>query len=117
MEEVAADAHVVVSLIALAAGAGVQAAFDKGAAVLKLGWRSPMAAEQLTGATIGAALERLRHLAPFAKPGLLRACVETAGADGVFRIAEAELIRMVAATLDCPLPPAFAALDPKSWST
>jgi Zn-dependent protease with chaperone function len=115
--ELAADAHLVVSLVALAAGAGVQAAFEKGAAVLKLGWRSPLAAEQMTSATIGSALERLRHLAPFAKPGLLKACVETAAADGVFRIAEAELIRMVAATLDCPLPPAFAALDPKSWST
>jgi len=67
-------------------------------------------------AKIGGALERLRHLAPFAKPGLLKACVEAAGADGVFRIAEAELIRMVAATLDCPLPPDFAALDPKSWA-
>ena len=116
VEEVAADAHLVVSLVALAAGAGVQAAFEKGAAVLKLGWRSPLAAEQLTGATIGRALERLRHLAPFAKPGLLKACVEPAAADGVFRIAEAELIRMVAATLDCPLPPDFAALDPKSWA-
>jgi Zn-dependent protease with chaperone function len=116
LEEVAADAHVVVSLVALAAGAGVQAAFEKGAAVVKLGWRAPLAAEQITSARIGGALERLRHLAPFAKPGLLKACVEAAGADGVFRIAEAELIRMVAATLDCPLPPDFAALDPKSWA-
>src|SRR5205814_1705548 len=48
LEEVAADAHVVVSLVALAAGAEVQAAFEKGAAVLKLGWRSPMAAERMT---------------------------------------------------------------------
>jgi Zn-dependent protease with chaperone function len=108
VEEVAADAHLVVSLVALAAGAGVQAAFEKGAAVLKLGWRSPLAVGQMTSATIGDALERLRHLAPFAKPALLKACVETAGADGVFRIAEAELVRMVAATLDCPLPPSFA---------
>jgi len=116
LEEVAADAHVVVSLVALAAGAEVQAAFEKGAAVLKLGWRSPLAAERMTSATIGGALERLRRLAPFAKPGLLKACVQAAGADGVFRIAEAELIRMVAATLDCPLPPGFAELDPKSWA-
>jgi len=116
MEEVATDAHVVVSLVALAAGSGVQAAFEKGAAVLGLGWRSPLAAEQMTSATVSVALERLRHLSPSAKPGLLKACVEAAGADGVVRIAEAELVRMVAATLDCPLPPAFAALDPKSWS-
>src|SRR2546430_12758085 len=116
LEEVAADAHVVVSLVALAAGAEVQAAFEKGAAVLKLGWRSPLAAERMTSATIGGALERLRHLAPFAKPGLLKACVATAGADGGLRIAGAGLIRMVAATLDCPPPPGFAEVDPKSWA-
>jgi hypothetical protein len=31
----------------------------------------------MTSATISGALERLRHLAPFAKPSLLKACVET----------------------------------------
>src|SRR5712664_1646995 len=56
LEEVATDAHLVVSLVALAAGSGVQAAFEKGAAVLKLGWRSPLAAEQMTSATISVAL-------------------------------------------------------------
>src|SRR5256885_4420581 len=96
LEEVAADAHVVVSLVALAAGAEVQAAFEKGAAVLKLGWRSPPAAERMTSATIGGALERPRHLAPVAKPGLPEACVATAGADGAFRNSGAQLNRLVA---------------------
>jgi tellurite resistance protein len=63
---------------------------------------------------LGEALERLRHLAPFAKPALLKACVEVAAADGVFKLAEVELVRMVAATLDCPIPPAIAALDPRA---
>ena len=111
VEEVADDAHVVVSL--LSAG-GERAAFDKAAAVLKLGWSAPLAVGTLGTARVGEALERLRHLAPFAKPAVLKACVEAAAADGVFRLAEVELLRMVTATLDCPLPPLVAALDPRS---
>ena len=33
-------------------------------------------------------------------------------ADGQLRLAEAELLRVVAATLDCPVPPVLAAQDP-----
>jgi Zn-dependent protease with chaperone function len=109
IEEVAPDAHVVLSLVSLD-----QAAFEKGAAVLNLGWKAPVGREALNTAKVGESLERLRHLSPFAKPGILKACFEAAAADGVFRLAEAELVRMVAATLDCPLPPMLAAQDPQA---
>jgi len=109
IEEVAADAHVVLSLVSLE-----RSAFEKGAAVLKLGWQAPLGREALTLAVVSASLERLRHLSPFAKPGILKACFEAAAADGAFRLAEVELVRMVAATLDCPLPPALAAQDPQA---
>jgi Zn-dependent protease with chaperone function/uncharacterized tellurite resistance protein B-like protein len=102
IEEVAPDAHVVLSLVSLD-----KAAFEKGAAVLKLGWQAPLARETLTTAKVSESLERLRHLSPFAKPALLKACVESAGADGTYRAPEVEMVRMVAATLDCPLPPAI----------
>ena len=104
VEDVAADAHVVLSLVSLDT-----AAFEKGAAVLKLGWQAPLARATLTTAKVSEALERVRHLAPFEKPALLKACVEAAAADGVFRLPEVEMVRMVAATLDCPVPPAIAA--------
>ena len=93
----------------VAAEQGSEAAFRNGAAVLDFGWQAPLAREQLSTATVGQSLERLRHLSPFAKPAILKACVETAAADGSFRLAEAELVRMVAATLDCPVPPVLAA--------
>jgi len=109
IEEVAADAHAVLSLVSFD-----QAAFEKGAAVLKLGWQAPIARETLTTAKVSESLERLRHLSPFAKPGILKACFEAAAADGVLRLAEAELVRMVAATLDCPVPPLLAAQDPQA---
>ena len=114
IEEVAPDAHAVVSLVALSGRADAQAAFEKGEKVLKLGWRAPVPMEALSTAKVSASLERLRHLAPFAKPGLLKACFETAAADGELRLAEAELVRMVAATLDCPVPPLLAARDPQA---
>jgi uncharacterized tellurite resistance protein B-like protein len=64
--------------------------------------------ETPAAATLSAALERLRHLAPFEKPRLLKACLEAAQADGKISLAEGELVRMVAATLDCPVPPLLA---------
>jgi uncharacterized tellurite resistance protein B-like protein len=104
IEEVSADAHVVLSLVALD-----KAAFEKGAAVLGLGWQAPLGREALTTAKVNESLERLRHLAPLKKPAVLKACVEAAAADGVFRLPEVEMVRMVAATLDCPVPPVLAA--------
>jgi hypothetical protein len=109
VEEVAAHAHLILSLVSFD-----QAAFEKGAAVLQLGWQAPLARETLSTAKVSEALERVRHLSPFAKPGLLKACFEAAAADGVLRLAEAELVRMVAATLDCPVPPVLAAQDPRA---
>jgi Zn-dependent protease with chaperone function len=110
--EIAGDAHAVLSLVALAAGETQARAFASGAGVLKLGLEAPLPAAALTSASIAGSLERLRHLAPLAKPAFLHACVEAASADGKFRLAEAELVRMVAATLDCPVPPLLAAQDP-----
>jgi hypothetical protein len=112
--ELAPDAHVVLSLVAAASREA--SAYARGEAVLKLGLAEPLAPEKLDARRIAEALERLRHLAPFAKPALLKACFEAAAADGVFRIAEAELVRMVAATLDCPVPPLLAAQDPMAMA-
>jgi hypothetical protein len=84
------------------------------APVLKLGWSAPLGRETLDSAKVSQSLERLRHLAPLAKPAILKACVALAAADGVFRLAEAELVRTIAATLDCPVPPVLAAHDPQA---
>ena len=112
VDEIAQDAQAVVSLIAHASQGDTAAAHAKGRAILGLALPGPLALEELTTARIVEALERLRHLQPFEKPRVLRACVETAAADGQFRLAEMELVRAVAATLDCPIPPVIGALDP-----
>jgi len=110
--EVAGDAHVVLSLIAHASKSDAAAAHAKGAAILGVALGAPLPAAELSTARVDGALERLRQLDPFEKPRVLKACLEAAAADGVFRLAEAELVRAIAATLDCPLPPVIGALDP-----
>ena len=112
LEEVTGDARVVLSLIAHASKGDAAAAHAKGATILGIALGAPLPVGELSATRVGEALERLRHLGPFAKPRLLKACLETAAADGVFRLAETELVRAVAATLDCPLPPVIQALDP-----
>jgi uncharacterized tellurite resistance protein B-like protein len=112
LAEVAGDAQVVLSLIAQVSQSDTGAAHAKGAAILGIALGAPLAVAELSAARVGEALERLRHLAPFEKPRLLKACLEAAAADGKFRLAEVELVRAVAATLDCPLPPVIRALDP-----
>ncbi len=112
LADVAQDAQVVLSLIAHVSGGDAAAAHAKGKAILGIELPGPLPVAELSTVRVGEALERLRHLQPFQKPRLLKACLEAASADGKFRLAEAELVRAVAATLDCPLPPVIGALDP-----
>jgi Zn-dependent protease with chaperone function len=105
VDELARDARVVLSLLALSGGD--HSAYEKGAAVLNMAKQAPLASEALTIPTLTEALERLRQLSPFAKPAVVKACFEAAAADGELRIAEVELVRMVAASMDCPVPRAL----------
>ncbi len=55
------------------------------------------------------ALTRLDRLMPAGKEQLVEALVATIAYDGKVSIAEAELLRMICATLHCPLPPLLGA--------
>ncbi len=57
---------------------------------------------------LDAALTRLDTLMPLAKQMLIEALVKTLAHDGRVTIGEAELLRVTAASLHCPLPPALA---------
>jgi Zn-dependent protease with chaperone function len=62
------------------------------------------------------ALEALRALAPMQKGVLVKGLFAAVTLDGTIRVAEAGLMRLVGAMLDCPLPPLFDSLDPASLS-
>lgn len=51
------------------------------------------------------ALNHLALAAPQIKKNVLEACVQVVGADGLIQEREAELLRAIADTLDCPIPP------------
>jgi hypothetical protein len=59
-------------------------------------------------------LEALKELAPMQKAVLVKGLFAAVTADGTIRVAEAGLMRLVSAVLDCPLPPLLTELDPAS---
>jgi hypothetical protein len=86
----------------------VQKAFDAGAPYLRAPDDSDLQLlprEQCGVNQIDASLNRLAMAAPVIKKNLLDACIHVIGADGVILETEAELLRAVADTLDCPMPP------------
>jgi len=111
LHDVRDDAVLVLSLVSHAARGDTDQAFAIGAKWLDADPTAVVPVSTFTLARVGAALERLRVLAPLVKPRVLRACVDAA-ADGGITLAQAELLRMIAATLDCPVPPVLETLDP-----
>ncbi|HYG24198.1 MAG TPA: M48 family metallopeptidase [Verrucomicrobiae bacterium] len=111
MRPLAGDAAILISAMAHAGSGdpGIAAeAFKRGAMLLTRG--SQIALDFVPGercglAEIDAALERLNTAAPQLKKNVLFACAATVAADGWIQESEAELLRGIADTLDCPLPP------------
>jgi len=52
-----------------------------------------------------AALDALAELHPLRKPKLIKACIKTISADQAVSVIETELLRTIADTLECPMPP------------
>ncbi len=104
------DCAVVLSALANAGNsddAEVQKAFNQGAPFLRApdGDWGLLPREQCGVTQIDTALNRLAQAVPIIKKNLIEACAHTVGADGVILESEAELLRAVADTLDCPMPP------------
>ena len=89
--------------------AAVLAAMHAGAAVMGIPERAAVA---LSVDLAHAALGALRGLAPMEKGVLVKGLFAAVTLDGTIRVAEAELMRLVGAVLECPLPPLLEALDP-----
>jgi Zn-dependent protease with chaperone function len=84
------------------------AAFGQGAESLSRAARSEipwLPPDQCDLSHIDAALARLSQAVPQIKKNVLNACAQTVVADGVIQEGEAELLRAIADTIDCPVPP------------
>jgi uncharacterized tellurite resistance protein B-like protein len=102
------DCAVLLSALAYAGEAEpdeIERAFREGAQQLGLGELPLIDAAACGLDKVDAALNRLNQGAPQIKKLVLSACAATVAADGVVQENEAELLRAVADTLDCPIPP------------
>ena len=89
----------------------LQAAFAAGLREMGIEGAAP-APEKLTLGNADEALRALHELAPLQKALLVKGLFAAATVDGRIRVGEAELMRLVGAVLDCPLPPLLESLDP-----
>ena len=112
-------ARIVLSLVAHAGtrqdasgerGAALAAAMSAGAK--EMGLPETAAASALTLEVAAEALETLKSLAPMQKAILVKGLFAAVTHDGTILVMEAELMRMVGAVLDCPLPPLLESIDP-----
>jgi hypothetical protein len=118
ISDLSAEAATVLALVAHAGTradakgereAALQAAIRAGAATMGIPENLQVA---LTLDSANAALEALRSLAPMQKGVLVKGLFTAVTLDGTIRVAEAGLMRLVGAVLDCPLPPLLESLDP-----
>jgi len=78
--------------------------FAAGADELKMSLQL-IAVSEIEFDTLNNSLDDLADLKPLQKPALIKACVRCITADGKIQAIEAELLRAIAATIDCPVPP------------
>jgi Zn-dependent protease with chaperone function/uncharacterized tellurite resistance protein B-like protein len=86
----------------------IQFAFQQGAQPLSYAARVELRLlpkDECELAQVDGALNRLCQAVPQIKKNVLSACAQTVAAAGVIQEMEAELLRAIADTLDCPMPP------------
>src|SRR5207244_8208391 len=86
---------------------GAQTAFGRGVSHLKLDGANFrfMALAECTLTAMEAALNGLSEATPQIKKLFLGACAHTVAVDGTVRPREGELLRAIADTINCPIPP------------
>jgi Zn-dependent protease with chaperone function/uncharacterized tellurite resistance protein B-like protein len=83
----------------------IETAFRQGAVRLNVPNLTLASPEDCALPKVDLALNRLNQTTPQIKKIVLEACAETVAADGIIQESEAELLRAIADTLDCPIPP------------
>lgn len=92
----------------------VESAFAAGAAAMGITDAKLLPVTGFNMTTVSEALEKLQYLAPLSKATLIKGLFAAVTFDGTIRVMEAELMRMIGAALDCPLPPLLNEIDPET---
>lgn len=105
---VRADLRVLLSVLARIGArdtGAAQAAFARAWRPFALGSPELLDAVACSLAALDRALDRLAGLSPLLKRNLIEACADCVQHDGQVTSTEAEVLQVIALTLDCPLPP------------
>ena len=107
LNKVAKHCQMLFSILAIAGNQGSEQgkAFAAAADKAGLAHLTLLPTRELSIGKMSGTLEQLNKLYPLAKPRLLKACIACICADGKVTTTEAELVRAIADTLDCPMPP------------
>lgn len=108
LEPVESQVSILLSLLAYACGSHPQAvseAFGQGQAHLQHLNLRLLEPKECNPKKLNAALDDLMRVAPNAKRQLILALAECVSADAEVTLSEGELLRAIAETLDCPMPP------------
>ncbi|MFT7222368.1 MAG: putative tellurite resistance protein B-like protein, partial [Candidatus Azotimanducaceae bacterium] len=110
LEELKEHCEILISMLAFCdktSNIPSRKSFDAGQ--LELGFDIQMIDKKsLSFKRLNMALDRLSELHPLKKPKLIKACIRTVSADEVISVIEVELLRTIADTLECPMPPLHA---------
>lgn len=108
IEQLRQECNVVFSLLAYSEHAGnpmAQHAFDAAIRQLQLEDMAILPESSINLSALNSAINKLALLTPLAKPQFLKACVACISADRKITAEETELLRAIANTIDCPMPP------------
>ena len=87
-------------------GSAAEESFSRGIAELNIGGKPAILAREKCGLNeLDSALDRLAAASPQVKKRILIACVVCISADSFITVKESEMLRAIADTLDCPIPP------------
>jgi Zn-dependent protease with chaperone function len=87
-------------------GSAAEESFRRGFAELNIGGKPAILAREKCGLNaLDSSLDRLGAASPQLKKMVLRACIACISADSFISINESEMLRAIADTLDCPIPP------------
>ena len=101
------EASILLSVLAHASrqeGIDSEAAFNVGAELLPMELKF-LSTDDISFESLNTALDKLNEVKPLQKPLLLKAMAAGIEADGQIQAGEIELLRAVAASIDCPVPP------------
>jgi hypothetical protein len=109
IDQVQVEFYILLSCLAWRSNgsAGVaEGSFRRGLAELNIGGRPDILPKGKCGLSeMDNALSKLAMASPQLKKNVLKACIACISADSLITIDEAEMLRAIADTLDCPIPP------------